>query len=103
MKRALISVSDKAGVVDFGRALVERGWELLSTGGTLEVLRGAGVPAKSVAEVTGFPEMLGGRVKTLHPAIHGGILARADDADHQRQLADQGIEPVALVAVNLYP
>ncbi|MGI8748744.1 MAG: bifunctional phosphoribosylaminoimidazolecarboxamide formyltransferase/IMP cyclohydrolase [Deinococcus sp.] len=107
MKRALISVSDRAGVVDFGRALVGRGWELLSTGGTLEALRGAGVPATGVAEVTGFPEMLGGRVKTLHPAIHGGILARRDgtsvDGTHMAELEAQGIAPIDLVCVNLYP
>ena len=101
-KRALISVSDKAGVVDFARALVERGWEVLSTGGTLSALTGAGVAATAVSDVTGFPEILDGRVKTLHPNIHGGILARRD-AGHLAELDAHGIGTIDLVCVNLYP
>ncbi|MDL2345553.1 bifunctional phosphoribosylaminoimidazolecarboxamide formyltransferase/IMP cyclohydrolase, partial [Deinococcus sp. MIMF12] len=101
-KRALISVSDKAGVVEFGRELAARGWEILSTGGTLAALRAAGVPATAVSDVTGFPEILDGRVKTLHPAIHGGILARREPG-HLAQLEAHGLGPIDLVCVNLYP
>lgn len=101
-KRALISVSDKTGVVEFGRELAARGWELLSTGGTLAALRGAGVPATAVSDVTGFPEILEGRVKTLHPAIHGGLLARREPG-HLAELAAYGLQPIDLVCVNLYP
>ncbi|WP_034387276.1 bifunctional phosphoribosylaminoimidazolecarboxamide formyltransferase/IMP cyclohydrolase [Deinococcus sp. YIM 77859] len=101
-RRALISVSDKTGIEDFARALVARGWELLSTGGTLAALRAAGVPATAVSDVTGFPEILGGRVKTLHPAIHGGILARRE-AGHLAELAEHGLGTIDLVCVNLYP
>ncbi|WP_407570940.1 bifunctional phosphoribosylaminoimidazolecarboxamide formyltransferase/IMP cyclohydrolase [Deinococcus altitudinis] len=105
-RRALISVSDKAGVIDFARELVQAGWEVLSTGGTLSALTAAGVQATSVADVTGFPEIMDGRVKTLHPSIHGGILARRDEANagaHLAELARHGIEPIDLVCVNLYP
>ncbi|AWN23116.1 bifunctional phosphoribosylaminoimidazolecarboxamide formyltransferase/inosine monophosphate cyclohydrolase [Deinococcus irradiatisoli] len=102
MKRALISVSDKSGVVEFARALSEQGWELLSTGGTLAALQEAGVAATKVADVTGFPEILDGRVKTLHPKIHGGILARRDEG-HLAELAEHDIAPIDLVCVNLYP
>jgi phosphoribosylaminoimidazolecarboxamide formyltransferase / IMP cyclohydrolase len=105
-RRALISVSDKAGVVEFASTLVNAGWEVLSTGGTLGALRAAGVAATSVADVTGFPEIMDGRVKTLHPNIHGGILARRDEANagaHLAELAAQGIQPIDLVCVNLYP
>ena len=102
IKRALLSVSDKSGVVDFARALSESGWEILSTGGTLDALHAAGVNATKVAEVTGFPEILGGRVKTLHPKIHGGILARRTD-EHLAELAQHDIQPIDLVCVNLYP
>ncbi|WP_425147311.1 bifunctional phosphoribosylaminoimidazolecarboxamide formyltransferase/IMP cyclohydrolase [Deinococcus sp.] len=105
-RRALISVSDKAGVVEVARELVRRGWEVLSTGGTLKVLLGAGVRATAVSDVTGFPEIMDGRVKTLHPGIHGGILARRDVANagaHLAELAAQGIAPIDLVCVNLYP
>ncbi len=102
-KRALISVSDKNGVVEFARSLVQQGWEILSTGGTARVLEEAGLPVTGVAEVTGFPEILDGRVKTLHPHIHGAILARPDSAVHRRQLEEQGINPIGIVAVNLYP
>ncbi|PNY80635.1 bifunctional phosphoribosylaminoimidazolecarboxamide formyltransferase/IMP cyclohydrolase [Deinococcus koreensis] len=101
-RRALISVSDKTGVVDFARQLAERGWEILSTGGTFAALTGAGIAARQVSDVTGFPEMLGGRVKTLHPAIHGGILARREE-DHLAELSAQGLSTIDLVCVNLYP
>ncbi|CAM4301936.1 bifunctional phosphoribosylaminoimidazolecarboxamide formyltransferase/IMP cyclohydrolase [Deinococcus marmoris] len=101
-KQALISVSDKTGVVEFGRSLTERGWTLLSTGGTFAALQEAGVPVTAVSDMTGFPEMLDGRVKTLHPAIHGGILARREDG-HLAELAAQGFGTIDLVCVNLYP
>ncbi|OAG28433.1 IMP cyclohydrolase [Thermodesulfatator autotrophicus] len=102
IKRALISVTDKTGVTDFAKALHELGVEIISTGGTARVIREAGVPVIDVSEVTGFPEMLDGRVKTLHPKIHGGILAIRSNAQHMRQLEEQGIEPIDLVVVNLY-
>jgi phosphoribosylaminoimidazolecarboxamide formyltransferase/IMP cyclohydrolase len=103
VRRALLSVSDKAGVVEFARGLVALGVELLSTGGTARALTEAGLPVREVSELTGFPEMLDGRVKTLHPVIHGGIMARRGHPEHSRQLALHGIEPIDLVAVNLYP
>ncbi len=101
-RRALISVSDKTGVTDFARGLAELGWEIISTGGTFKTIKNAGVEATYVSEVTGFPEILSGRVKTLHPKIHGGILALRTE-EHLRQLGEQGIAPIDLVAVNLYP
>lgn len=101
--RALISVSDKAGVVHFARGLVDLGVEIISTGGTAALLRKEGIAARDVAEVTGFPEMLDGRVKTLHPVIHGGILAVRSNAEHERQRREHGIGAIDLVAVNLYP
>jgi phosphoribosylaminoimidazolecarboxamide formyltransferase/IMP cyclohydrolase len=103
VRRALVSASDKTGLVEFAHGLARLGVDLLSTGGTAHVLRAAGLPVTDVADVTGVPEMLDGRVKTLHPAIHGGVLAVRGDADHARQLAAQGIAPIDLVAVNLYP
>ncbi|MBS4209582.1 bifunctional phosphoribosylaminoimidazolecarboxamide formyltransferase/IMP cyclohydrolase [Bacillus sp. FJAT-50079] len=103
MKRALISVSDKTGVVEFTKELVALGFEILSTGGTKKTLEENGVSVKAVDEVTGFPEILEGRVKTLHPFIHGGLLAKRDDAGHMAQLDEQGIKPIDLVCVNLYP
>ncbi len=103
MPTALLSVSDKTGVVDFARGLAKLGWSLISTGGTAKALREAAVPVRDVSLVTDFPEMLDGRVKTLHPAIHGGLLARRDVPDHMKALADHHIEPIDLVAVNLYP
>ena len=103
MPTALLSVSDKTGLVDFAKGLTKLGWGLISTGGTAKALRDAGVPVREVSEVTKFPEMLDGRVKTLHPAIHGGLLARRDSREHMKALADQGIAPIDLVAVNLYP
>ncbi len=102
-QRALVSVSDKRGAVELGRGLAALGIEVLSTGGTARLLRENGVAVRDVSEVTGFPEMLGGRVKTLHPKIHGGILARRDDPEHVQQLAQHGIRPIDLVVVNLYP
>ena len=103
MKRALLSVSDKTGLVPFAKGLVERGFELISTGGTHRALAEAGVAVTGVEAVTGFPEMLDGRVKTLHPKIHAGILARRDDPAHMQALADHDIQPIDVVCVNLYP
>ena len=103
LRRALISVSDKAGVVDFARALAARGIEILSTGGTARLLAEAGLAVREVADITGFPEMLDGRVKTLHPAVHGGLLARRDAPEHMAALQAQGIAPIDLLVVNLYP
>lgn len=103
MPTALLSVSDKTGVVDFARGLTTLGWNLISTGGTAKALREAGVAVREVSEVTSFPEMLDGRVKTLHPAIHGALLARRDLPEHMKALAEHHIEPIDLVAVNLYP
>ncbi|MGD7046183.1 bifunctional phosphoribosylaminoimidazolecarboxamide formyltransferase/IMP cyclohydrolase [Jeotgalibacillus proteolyticus] len=102
-KRALISVSDKAGVVEFASSLQRLGYEILSTGGTKNLLQEEGVPVIGVDEVTGFPEILEGRVKTLHPSIHGGLLAKQDNKAHMSQLDKQGIRPFDLVCVNLYP
>jgi phosphoribosylaminoimidazolecarboxamide formyltransferase/IMP cyclohydrolase len=102
-RRALLSVSDKTGLVDLARGLVARGFELVSTGGTARALRDAGLPVTDVAAVTGSPEMLDGRVKTLHPRVHGGLLADRRLADHRRQLLAAGIAPFELVVVNLYP
>ncbi|HHQ42673.1 MAG TPA: bifunctional phosphoribosylaminoimidazolecarboxamide formyltransferase/IMP cyclohydrolase, partial [Chromatiales bacterium] len=101
IRRALISVSDKSGVADFARALAARGVEILSTGGTARLLAEAGVPVTEVSAYTGFPEIMDGRVKTLHPRVHGGILARRDRDDEA--LCEHGIRPIDLVAVNLYP
>ncbi len=103
MPRALLSVSDKRGIVGFARGLVDLGWEIISTGGTSAALKAAGVPVTPVDQVTGFPEILDGRVKTLHPAIHAGLLARRDLPEHQAALAAHQITPIGLVAVNLYP
>ena len=102
-KRALLSVHDKTGVADLARGLVEAGWELVSSGGTASVLVDEGLPVTEVAQVTGAPEMLGGRVKTLHPAIHSGILADRSDPDHMADLESRGIAPIDLVVGNLYP
>ncbi|MGI5822860.1 MAG: bifunctional phosphoribosylaminoimidazolecarboxamide formyltransferase/IMP cyclohydrolase [Dethiobacteria bacterium] len=102
-KKALISVSDKTGVVIFAQELQAMGWEIVSTGGTAKTLQDAGLKVKDVSELTGFPEILEGRLKTLHPLVHGGILGRRDSALHMQQLQEHGIEPIDLVAVNLYP
>ena len=101
--RALLSVSDKTGLADFGRCLAGHGIEILSTGGTAQALRDAGVSVVDVAEHTGFPEMMGGRVKTLHPMVHGGILALRDEPEHRAAMDAHGIAPIDLVVVNLYP
>ncbi|HEU4588946.1 MAG TPA: bifunctional phosphoribosylaminoimidazolecarboxamide formyltransferase/IMP cyclohydrolase [Gemmatimonadales bacterium] len=103
MPRALISVSDKRGIVQFARSLVELGWEIVSTGGTAAALRAAEVPVTTVDSVTGFPEILDGRVKTLHPKVHAGLLARRDLPEHVAALEAHAIQPFDLVAVNLYP
>lgn len=103
IETALLSVSDKTGIVELGQRLQGLGIEILSTGGTARALSEAGVKTTSVSDRTGFPEILNGRVKTLHPAIHGGILARLQDAGHKKELARHGISPIGLVAVNLYP
>lgn len=102
MKRALISVSNKDGVVEFAQGLEKLGYEIISTGGTYNIIKAAGIKVSKVAEVTGFPEILDGRVKTLHPKVHGGILARRSK-EHLQQLADNQITPIDIVAVNLYP
>ena len=101
MRRAILSVSDKTGLIPFGKALVERGFELVSTGGTARSLTEAGLPVVNVSDVTGFPEMMDGRVKTLHPLVHGGLLGRAgiDDA----VMAAHGIATIDLLVLNLYP
>ena len=101
--RAIISVSDKTGVVEFARGLVGLGYEIFSTGNTRKAISGGGVAVKSVSDITGFPEILDGRVKTLHPMVHGGILARRDLPAHMKELAEKKIEKIDLVAVNLYP
>lgn len=101
--KALISVSDKTGVVEFAKGLVALGWEILSTSGTMKLLKESGVPVTSVSDVTGFPEICDGRVKTLHPKIHGALLARRDIHEHMKELKDNDIDTIDLVCVNLYP
>ena len=103
VKRVLISVSDKTGLLDFVQGLQAFGVEILSTGGTAKALKAAGFSVKEVCAYTGFPEMLDGRVKTLHPAIHGGLLAVRDNPKHLQELADQKIGLIDMVVVNLYP
>jgi phosphoribosylaminoimidazolecarboxamide formyltransferase / IMP cyclohydrolase len=103
IRRALISVSDKAGLVDFARRLARHEIELLSTGGTAQLLREGGLDVLDVSDLTGFPEILGGRVKTLHPKVHGGLLAIRDNTEHQRQVDENGIQYIDMVVVNLYP
>lgn len=103
MKRALISVSDKNGIVEFAKALIENDIEIISTGGTKNVLEKAGIHTKGIEEITGFPEMLDGRVKTLHPLIHGGLLGRRDLASHLEAMKEHNIQPIDYVCVNLYP
>ncbi|GAB4457394.1 MAG: bifunctional phosphoribosylaminoimidazolecarboxamide formyltransferase/IMP cyclohydrolase [Armatimonadaceae bacterium] len=103
VRRALLSVSDKTGLVEFAQALAARGVEIISTGGTAKALEAAGVPVRGISDVTGFPEMLEGRVKTLHPKVHGGILADRDKPDHMATIAEHDIAPIDLICVNLYP
>ncbi|WP_112322544.1 bifunctional phosphoribosylaminoimidazolecarboxamide formyltransferase/IMP cyclohydrolase [Oceanibium sediminis] len=102
-ERALLSVSDKTGLIDLGKALAARGVELISTGGTAQALRDAGLTVRDVSELTGFPEMMDGRVKTLHPMVHGGLLALRADAGHRAAMAEHGIAPIDILVVNLYP
>ncbi|MCD6328995.1 MAG: bifunctional phosphoribosylaminoimidazolecarboxamide formyltransferase/IMP cyclohydrolase, partial [Candidatus Cloacimonetes bacterium] len=102
-KRALISVSDKSGIGDFARELIELDFEIISTGGTHKKLEENGVPVIKVSDVTGFPEIMNGRVKTLHPFIHAGILAEKNNPEHVEALRKQNIQPIDLVVVNLYP
>ena len=103
VRRALLSVSDKTGLVDLARALAARGVELVSTGGSAALLRDSGLKVRDVSDLTGFPEMMDGRVKTLHPGVHGGLLALRDNEAHQAAMAAQGIAPIDLLVVNLYP
>ena len=102
VERALISLTDKSGIEGFARALTELGVEILSTGGTAKKMRENNIPVTDVSEFTGFPEMLDGRVKTLHPLVHGGILNQRENPDHQQQCQKHGIQPIDIVAVNLY-
>ena len=103
VKRALISVSDKTGIIDFARALKNFNVEIISTGGTAKALRDAGIEVRDISDVTGFPEMMDGRVKTLHPRVHGGLLALRDNEEHVAAMQQHGIEPIDMVMVNLYP
>jgi phosphoribosylaminoimidazolecarboxamide formyltransferase/IMP cyclohydrolase len=103
VKRALISVSDKSGVVELARSLADMEVEILSTGGTASTLRQNGIEIMDVSDYTGYPEMLDGRVKTLHPKIHGGILGQRENSNHVQTMAKHGIEPIDMVVVNLYP
>src|SRR4030095_14722406 len=103
INRALISVSDKAGLIEFVKALKLLGVEIISTGGTAKALREERIPVRDVAEITGFPEMMDGRIKTLHPRVHGGLLALRNNPDHVNAMDEHGIEPIDLVVVNLYP
>ncbi len=103
IQRALISVSDKTGLVDFAKELHALGIEIVSTGGTARSLKDAGIPVVEISQFTGFPEMLDGRVKTLHPKVHGGLLYLRGNPDHEAQAAKHGIQPIDLVVVNLYP
>ncbi|KAF0143957.1 MAG: phosphoribosylaminoimidazolecarboxamide formyltransferase / IMP cyclohydrolase [Nitrospirae bacterium] len=103
IKRAIISVSNKKGVIDFAKALHSLGVEILSTGGTAKAMRDAGVKVKDVSDYTGFPEMLDGRLKTLHPKVHGGLLARRDNPKDMEDIKEYGIELIDMIVVNLYP
>ena len=103
VKRALISVSKKDGVVGFAKGLAKLGYEIISTGGTAKALEAAGVKCIGISEITGFPECLDGRVKTLHPAVHAGLLAMRGNPEHMRQLKELNINTIDIVAVNLYP
>src|SRR3954467_6682357 len=101
--RALLSVSDKSGLIDFARSLSAHGIELVSTGGTAKALAEAGLKVRDISELTGFPEMMDGRVKTLHPKVHGGLLAIRDNTEHAQAMTAHGIAPIDLLVVNLYP
>src|SRR5712675_3111741 len=101
--RALLSVSDKSGLIEFARALVSHGVDLVSTGGTAKAIAAAGLKVRDVSELTGFPEMMDGRVKTLHPKVHGGLLAIRDNKEHAAAMHQHGIAPIDLLVVNLYP
>src|SRR4051794_12917031 len=103
VRRALISVSDKTGIDEFATALVGFGVEIISTGGTAKFLRDEGIKVTDVSAITGFPEMMDGRVKTLHPKIHGALLGLRDNAEHQASMDEHGITPIDLIVVNLYP
>jgi len=103
IERALLSVFDKTGIAEFARRLVALRIEIVSTGGTARLLRDAGIPVRDITELTGWPEMLGGRVKTLHPKVHGGILFQRGKEQDQKEAAEHGIDPIDLVVVNLYP
>ncbi len=102
IERAVISVTDKSGIVDFAKSLQRHSVEILSTGGTARTMREGGVAVKDISEYTGFPEMLDGRVKTLHPKVHGGLLGMRDNPEHVRMMEAHGIQPIGLVVVNLY-
>src|SRR5213076_3049026 len=102
IRRAILSVTDKTGLVDFAQKLTGMGVELISTGGTAKLLRDSGISVKDISELTGFPEMLDGRVKTLHPKVHGGILHRRENPSHRTAVAEHGIQPIDMVVVNLY-
>src|SRR5579863_4618736 len=102
IQRAILSVTDKTGLADFARKLAALGIELISTGGTAKLLRDSGITVKDISELTGFPEMLDGRVKTLHPKVHGGILHRRENPAHTAAVAEHGIQPIDMVVVNLY-
>src|SRR5436190_20690041 len=103
IRRAMISVSDKTGIIDFARELKDFGVEIISTGGTAKALREAGIEVREVSDVTGFPEMMDGRIKTLHPKIHGALLALRDNDDHLSAMEQHDIEPIDMVVINLYP
>src|SRR5881398_3022604 len=102
IQRAILSVTDKSGLADFARKLSGMGVELISTGGTAKLLRDSGIKVQDISDLTGFPEMLDGRVKTLHPKVHGGILHRREDPSHRAAVAEHGIQPIDMVVVNLY-
>ena len=103
IKRALLSVSDKTGLTDFAQELADEGVEILSTGGTAKALKEAGINVKDVSDHTGFPEIMGGRVKTLHTKIHGGLLVKRKDQDHNKAMEEHNIAPIDMLVVNLYP
>src|SRR5881398_4275695 len=102
IQRAVLSVTDKTGLAEFARKLSGMGVELISTGGTAKLLRDSGIPVKDISELTGFPEMLDGRVKTLHPKVHGGILHRRENPSHRTAVAEHGIQPIDMAVGNLY-